>query len=720
MDASNKFWWFAAVSILITAIILAGIAAFFWQQLSPGDQHVLLKILKEHFIYIFIAMILLLAGLGFGLDAIFHSYILPLNKLAEEVDLIHSVNPSRRIRREGSLLVNRLIDSLNEAAERYEQVRGNVQAQVDSAKAEADRERSILAGIMTQLPEGVLICNPSGRILFYNEQARRQLSGIPEIPNGAETGEALVGLGRSVFDLMDRSAVTYALDDLKEKLERREPNALSQFVAVTESGRHLRTESIPVLNQQNHFNGFILIFHDITEQLETDCHADDLLRALTGGIRNSLAGIRTASEVLLEYPEAGKDRVIEFSRIIHEEGLKIGHMISRYSLSFPDRPICLWPRADIPALLLLEKIRIRSRQMIDVDMTIEAADSDLVVSVDSYSIVLAAVLIMGLLKETRETRAFACRLGRSSGYVAFDLTWSGRPLTMATLREWGEKVLTFESQDHPLTLRDVLKYHDGDMWVIKANDATDRVGIRLLLPDIAQEQADIQRDLAIVPDSRPEFYDFDLFHQPGQVPELDNLPLSRLTFTVFDTETTGLNPGAGDEIISIGAVRIVNNRLLSEERFDQLINPRQELSWESIQIHGIVDDMLANQPPIEQVLPRFHRFARGTVLVAHNAAFDMRMLQLKEASSGIRFENPVLDTMLLSAVVHPSHDNHNLTAIARRLGINITGRHTAIGDAVATGEILLKLIPLLEKKRIHSLKAAREASQKTYYARLKY
>ena len=130
--------------------------------------------------------------------------------------------------------------------------------------------------------------------------------------------------------------------------------------------------------------------------------------------------------------------------------------------------------------------------------------------------------------------------------------------------------------------------------------------------------------------------------------------------------------------------------------------------------------MLEGQPPIDQVLPKFHRFSEDTILVAHNAAFDMRMLELKEQETGIKFINPVLDTLLLAAVVQPAQDNQNLENIAARLGISIVGRHTALGDAIATAETFLKFIPLLAKQGIHTLKDARLASQKTLYARLKY
>ena len=120
------------------------------------------------------------------------------------------------------------------------------------------------------------------------------------------------------------------------------------------------------------------------------------------------------------------------------------------------------------------------------------------------------------------------------------------------------------------------------------------------------------------------------------------------------------------------------------------------------------------------MLPAFHAFAQDTVLIAHNAAFDMRFLQLKENLTGLRFDQPVLDTLLLSAVVHPNQESHRLEAIAERLNLTIIGRHTALGDAIVTAEVLLKLIPLLAEKGIRTLGEARQAAEKSYYARVKY
>jgi DNA polymerase-3 subunit epsilon len=233
-------------------------------------------------------------------------------------------------------------------------------------------------------------------------------------------------------------------------------------------------------------------------------------------------------------------------------------------------------------------------------------------------------------------------------------------------------------------------------------------------------EADLPLDpFASLGDSRPTYYDFDLFARRDVDPSQGEQRLSELSFTVFDTETTGLDP-TRDEIIQIGAVRMVNGKLLRGERFDQLVDPRRSVPPASTPIHGITDAMVRGQPSIDEVLPAFHRYARDTVLVAHNAAFDMRFLQLKEASTGVTFDQPVLDTLLLSEVVHPSQDSHRLEAIAERLGVTVIGRHTALGDAMVTAEVFWRLVPLLAERGIHTLAQAREASAKTWHAQVRY
>jgi DNA polymerase-3 subunit epsilon len=288
------------------------------------------------------------------------------------------------------------------------------------------------------------------------------------------------------------------------------------------------------------------------------------------------------------------------------------------------------------------------------------------------------------------------------------------------LREWERAPLVLEQEGMSLTLREIIDHLGSDIGSYESKRRKGTSYLRFFLPVAEVFEPEEIRPMAILPESRPEYYDFDLFERAGQVAELENQLLTELSYTVFDMETTGLNPSEGDEILSIGAIRIVNCRLLREERFEQLVDPLRPIPWESVQIHGIHPEMLIGQPTIDKVLPGFQQFVENTILVAHNAAFDMRFLQMKEKQTAVKIINPVLDTLLLSAVVHPSHSNHDLEAIAQRLGVRILGRHTAVGDALATAEMFLKLLPLLANNGIYTLKDALAASQKTYYARIRF
>ncbi|MER0236900.1 3'-5' exonuclease [Fulvimarina sp. MAC8] len=214
---------------------------------------------------------------------------------------------------------------------------------------------------------------------------------------------------------------------------------------------------------------------------------------------------------------------------------------------------------------------------------------------------------------------------------------------------------------------------------------------------LAFQNADIQ----LAPDAaRPLVYDFSLLER-APPPTLIEAPLRDLVYCVFDTETTGLIPHR-DEIVQMGAIRIVDGKLVEGETFDMLVDPGGPIPRASSKIHGISDEMVAGQPKIAEAGRRFFEFAKDSVLVAHNAPFDMSFLRRHEKNIGVSFDHPIVDTVLVSAVVFGMTESHMLDAVCERLGISIEkkDRHTALGDARVTAEAMKRMIPLLEARGI--------------------
>ncbi|WP_136442548.1 3'-5' exonuclease [Pacificoceanicola onchidii] len=197
--------------------------------------------------------------------------------------------------------------------------------------------------------------------------------------------------------------------------------------------------------------------------------------------------------------------------------------------------------------------------------------------------------------------------------------------------------------------------------------------------------------------ARPIVYDFDLLD--GQETDFDTTPLSKLTFTVFDSETTGLLPHK-DEIVQLGAVRVLNGRITPGETIDQLVDPGCPIPPASTAVHHVTDAMVAGKPDIGEAGRAFHRFATRSVIVAHNAPFDMAFLHRHKDRMGVEWDHPILDTVLLSAVIWGTTEQHTLDALCDRLGVTIPEhlRHTALGDAQATAEVLVKMLPMLEAR----------------------
>ncbi|WP_170784505.1 PolC-type DNA polymerase III [Ruegeria lacuscaerulensis] len=211
--------------------------------------------------------------------------------------------------------------------------------------------------------------------------------------------------------------------------------------------------------------------------------------------------------------------------------------------------------------------------------------------------------------------------------------------------------------------------------------------------------------------SRPLVYDFALMNSEANR-ALETLELRDLCFVVFDTETTGLLPHK-DEIVQIGAVRVVNGRIIEGEQLDMLVDPEMPIPPASTKVHKVTNAMVQDAPKIAEAGRVFHQFARDAVIVAHNAPFDMAFLRRHANQMSVAWDHPILDTVLLSAVLFGASDKHTLDALCERLDITIPDalRHTALGDAVATAEALVRMLPMLQARGMNTFGAVIEATR---------
>ncbi|WP_378944485.1 exonuclease domain-containing protein [Paracoccus sp. R86501] len=276
------------------------------------------------------------------------------------------------------------------------------------------------------------------------------------------------------------------------------------------------------------------------------------------------------------------------------------------------------------------------------------------------------------------------------GQARVALTWQGAPMAMDRLERW----LSLAPDDaHPeTTAEQILARHGTGIWAEADGDRA-----RLVMPLTLAQQ---------VPQDSGVTYDFALATRGVASGRLEDL-----TCVVFDTETTGLTDR--DVIVQIAGLRLARGRLTGE-RFETLVNPGRPIPPSSTAIHGITDAMVRDAPDLTAALTAFRHFCGDDVLVALNAPFDMGFLRRAAGQTGAHFDNRVLDTVLLSAMVWGQSEEHSLDALTARLGITIPpqDRHTAMGDTAATAQAFLQLVQALQAMGITTFQDVQQQARR--------
>jgi DNA polymerase-3 subunit epsilon len=708
----------AAPGLLLALFGLGG-GAWLWATLDEAERATLGAVLQTRGMLLVLVALALWALAAWALQRLYHQHVAAASQLLEQARSRTGGEVTHALASDGSAALRGLAETVNTLVQQRSELHALMDAKVAEAAQHIDQERQRLAALMSELTQAVVVCNLDGRILLYNQRARlqfRALSSAPDLAGGAE----LIGLGRSVYSVFERRLVAHALENIQQRLQRGAAQPTAQFVTSTRSGQLLRALMAPVraADDPQLLHGFVLMLDNITREFEQDSTRDAQLHAFTEGTRASLGNLQAAVE-MLEMPDLEPAMRERFQTVVRDEVQGMGRRVQELAARGAQELRTRWPLED---MLGADFVSAAQRRLEGLGLRVSAQEVDaaLWLKVDSFSLLLALASLAKRLADEYEVKLVELRLAPAGNGARahLDLLWVGQAMSTETVMGWETEPMRIGAESSALSVRDVVQRHGAEFW-FERERVRHAAFFRFLLP-LAGAQPALEAETFVRSESRPEYYDFDLFAQSESSRALNERPLAELSYTVFDTETTGLNPSEGDEIIQIGATRIVAGKLRRQECFEQLVDPQRDIPAAGIPIHGIEPEMVQGQPTIDTVLPAFHAFAQDTVLVGHNAAFDMRFLQLKEERTGVRFEQPVLDTLLLAAVAQPSQTSQKLEAIAERLGVAVIGRHTALGDAMVTAEVFLKLIPLLQAAGIHTLGQAREAAQKTLYARLQY
>jgi DNA polymerase III subunit epsilon len=657
------------------------------------------------FTAVLIGFVTMMVYLGLTARAIGRSLVRTVQEIHLGAELMAGINPGHRLAIRTGDELQALSEEINRLADRASEARTGLERELTVATRELTLERNTLSGVLAALGEGVVVATPDGCVTLANQAAQRLLGSGPPL------------LGRRLWEFVDRAKLEHFVE--RSHLESGAPQRFTLYGA---DGGLIETVLTSLTDAAGRLVGLILIVRDVSDRVRLDDGRRERLTADLLDLRGRVAAVRSLSESLLEEPTAGDWPARQLLEALHAEALRLSGLVT--GMANPERLGLAQAPSHYERLALGDLVALTLRRL-GPDGAVLAVDD----ASDPHYLRAEASALSGTLALLAQ--AVLARRPPDGG-AWLKARRRGRTLALDVGAEGDARQIDLDAVLQARTslgvpgaprIGEVVRQHAGEVWAYAEEG---RFGFQMTLPEAEALEppasgetparlgsrfvgAGLASGLAegAPADERPDFYDFSLFEtMERQVGPLDReRPLDELTYVVLDSETTGLDP-ARDQIVSIAGVVVRGRTVRRGEVFDALVNPGRAIPAMSARLHGITDVAVADCPPLDVVLPAFLDFAAGAVLVGHHVWFDLHVLSREARSLGVEqalLAHPVLDTVALSQVVHGTLPNHGLEAVAARLGVVVRGRHSALGDALTTAEILVRLLPLLEKRGVRTL-----------------
>src|SRR5574337_1480841 len=337
--------------------LLALMGAVVWADLTAEEQARVGPVLSQRLELIGALAVLGFIGVVVAIRASYLHLVVATGKVAEAVGLLATTDVDRPVEPTGNHDLRAIVRAVNTLVEQRRALRRDVSQQIREARRSVEEERNRLAALMSELTQSVVVCNLDGRILLYNNRARLQVKALSEA--SGFTGGELIGLGRSIYSVLERNLITHALESIQHRLNKKAGQPQANFVTTTRAGQLLRVQMSPVMavqeegtdpgqpeelgdGEERAVTGFILMLDNITRNFESESKRDQMLYTLTEGNRASLANVRAAAE-MLDYPELQDALRERFSQVIRDELEAMSERLDRTAHEFADSLKTRWP-----------------------------------------------------------------------------------------------------------------------------------------------------------------------------------------------------------------------------------------------------------------------------------------------------------------------------------------------------------------------------------------
>ncbi|MGE5492575.1 MAG: DNA polymerase III subunit epsilon, partial [Actinomycetota bacterium] len=485
MKAKHRF----LIAIGILGLLMTGpfmvTSLLVWLDMQETERKMLTELLLSR---LPIGTLLTIFGFVIGVGVLHHlfkQYVEGLLRMAETLRLMLGANRNFRVTPEGPPEVKQLARAANDLAQQRDELMDDVDSQIAKAKASVEEEKNRLAALMSELAQAVVVCNLDGRILLYNNRARLQFKALAQGPTSV-AGGALIGLGRSIYSILEKSQITHALEVIHRRMARRRA-AMANFITTARGGQLLRVQMVPVLAGQGgtaaepEFSGYVLSVENITRNMEQDARRDQVLHSLTEGSRSSLGNIRAAVANLIDYPDMEPELRERFVRIVEEEAGGMSQRLDRTMAEFSDSLKTRWPLEDVLGIDVIAAAQRSIDDKLRLPSKTEELDDGLWIKADSFSLVFAITFLASRLQDHYEIRELRFRL-LSEGHLAYlDVIWAGPAMSSETFYTWELETMQVPGENMPLTLREVVDRHGGEVWY-QREKAAHRAFFRFVLP----------------------------------------------------------------------------------------------------------------------------------------------------------------------------------------------------------------------------------------------